>query len=48
MPAAAQGKTLMFVRPYHGPYRVKEASEQGVVVHPIDNPRGKEIRISLD
>ena len=47
MPAATQGKTRKFARPYHGPYRVKEASEQGVVVQPIDNPRGKEIRVSL-
>ena len=29
------------------PYRVKEASEQ-VVVRPVNNPRGKEIRVSLD
>ena len=47
MPAAAQGKTRKFARPYYGPYGVKEASEQGVVVQPIDNPRGKEIRVSL-
>ena len=46
--AAAQGKTRKFARPYYGPYRVMEASEQGVVVRPIDNPRGKEIRVSLD
>ena len=48
IPAAAQGKTRKFARPYYGLYRVKEASEQGVVVRLIDNPRGKEIRVSLD
>ena len=50
MPTAAQGKTMIFATPYYGPYcrRVKEASERGVVVQPIENPRRKVIRVSLD
>ena len=36
-----------FSRPFHGPYRVVEVLETGVLVSPVDNPENKAIRVAL-
>ena len=47
-PAKTTEKSRKFARPYHGPYRILEATGQGPIVRPVANPPGKSIRVSLD
>ena len=48
MPAAKATKAYKFARPFHGPYRIIEQSDTGVVVHPIDKPQAEPIRVAYN
>ena len=48
MLGSEQGNAYKFVRTFHGLYRIKEVSETGVLVCPIDRPNGEPIRVALD
>ena len=48
MPRTKQNKAYKFARAFHGPYRVKEAFETGVVVLPVDRPNQEPIRVAID
>ena len=43
MPTAKQGKLNKFARTFHGPYRVRNVIQNGVIIHPIDRPPQKSI-----
>ena len=48
MPAAKATKACKFARLLHGPYRIMEQSDTGVVVHPIDKPQAEPIRVAYN
>ena len=48
MPGSKQGKAHKFARAFHGPYRIKEVVDTGVLVTPIDRPDCEPIRVALD
>ena len=48
MPGSKQGKAYKFARTFHGPYRVKDAINIGVLVSLIDRPNDEPIRVALD
>lgn len=48
MPSAKQGKAYKFARTFHGPYRVREVVQNGVIVHPIDRLPQESIRVALN
>ena len=48
MPAAKSGKAYKLARAFHGPYRVVEVVENGLLVRPIDKPRDTPIRVALN
>ena len=48
MPSANQNKAYKFARAFHGPYRVKEAMDTGVVVVPVDRPNQEPVRVAID
>ena len=48
MPAAKACKAYKFARPFHGPYRIVERSETGVVVRPVDRPQADPIRVAYN
>ena len=37
-----------FARPFHGPFRVVEVLDAGVVVRPMDPLRGESIRVAVN
>ena len=47
MPAAKATKAYKFARPFHGPYRIIEQSDTGVVVRPLDKP-AEPIRVAYN
>ena len=48
MPAAKATKAYKFARSLHGPYRIIEQSDTGVIVHPIDKPQAEPIRVAYN
>ena len=48
MPAAKNSKAHKFARPFHGPFRVLEANNTGVVVRPVNQPDVPSIRVALN
>ena len=48
MPSAKKGKAHKLARPFHGPYRVIETVDNGVMVTPIDRPQETPIRVAMD
>ena len=49
MPKEKASKAYKFTCPYHGPYRVTEALDTGVVVRPVNKPDDKSsIRVALN
>ena len=48
MPSAKKGKAHKLARPFHGPYRVTETVDNGVMVTPIDRPQDTPIRVAMD
>ena len=46
MPAAKVTKAYKFARPFHGPYRIIEQSDTGVVICPLDKPQAEPIRVA--
>ena len=48
MPAAKATKAYKFARSLHGPYRIIEQSDTGLVVRPIDKPQGEPIRVAYN
>ena len=48
MTGAKQTKAYKFARAFHGPYRIKEVMETGVVVQPVDKPNQEPIRLAMD
>ena len=48
MPSAKQNKAYKFARAFHGPYRVKETMDSGVVVVPVDRPNQEPVRVAMD
>ena len=47
MPAADQGPSYKFARPFHGPYRVVEKQPNTILARPVDQPQATPIRVSL-
>ena len=48
MPAAKACEAYKFARLFHGPYRIVERSETGVVVRPVDQPQADPIRVAYN
>ena len=48
MPGAKRGKAYKFARAFHGPYRIIEIVENGVILKPIDRPQADPVRVALD
>ena len=48
MPSAKKGKAHKLARPFHGPYRVTETVDNGVMVTPIDRPQDTPFRVAMD
>ena len=48
MPGAKRGKAYKFAQAFHGPYRILEVVDNGVMVRPVDRPRAKAIRVALN
>ena len=48
MPGAKQGPAHKFARTFHGPFRVKEVVDNGVVVYPVDQPQKDPIRVAMN
>ena len=48
MLAAKATKAYKFARPFHGPYRIIEQSDTGVVVRQIDKPQAEPIRVAYN
>ena len=48
MPSVKKGKAHKLARPFHGPYRVIETVDNGVMVTPIDRPQETPIRVAMD
>ena len=48
MPSAKKGKAHKLACPFHGPYRVLETVENGVMVTPVDCPQDTPIRVAMD
>ena len=46
MPQDKSSKAYKFARPFHGPYRVMEVLETGVVVCPVGKPDSESIRVA--
>ena len=48
MPKEKATKAYKFARPFHGPFRVVEVLDAGVVVRPVDPLRGESIRVAVN
>ena len=48
MPKEKANKAYKFARPFHGPFRVVEVLETGVVVREVDQPQGETIRVAFN
>lgn len=48
MPGAKQGPAHKFARAFHGPFRVKEVVDNGVVAYPVDQPQKDPIRVAMN
>ena len=48
MPKEKATKAYKFARPFHGPFRVVEVLDAGVVVRPVDPWRGESIRVAVN
>ena len=48
MPKEKANKAYKFARPFHGPFRVVEVLETGVVVRRVDQPQGETIRVAFN
>ena len=48
MPKEKASKAYKFARPFHGPFRVMDVLETGVIVQPVDRPQDGDIRVSFD
>ena len=48
MPSSKKGKAHKLARPFHGPYRVVETVDNGVIVTPVDLPQETPIRVAMD
>ena len=48
MPGAKRGKAYKFARAFHGPYRILEVVDNGVMVRSVDRPRAEAIRVALN
>ena len=48
MPKEKASKAYKFARPFHGPFRVMDVLETGVIVQPVDRPQDKGIRVAFD
>ena len=48
MSSTKTGKAHKLARPFHGPYRVIETVDNGVMVTPVDLPEETPIRVAMD
>ena len=48
MPKEKASKAYKFARPFHGPFRVMDVLETGVIVQPVDRPQDGSIRVAFD
>ena len=48
MPGAKRGKAHKFARTFHGPYRVLELVENGILARPVDRPKEDPTRVALN
>ena len=48
MPGAKRGKAHKFARTFHGPYRVLEVVENGILARRVDRPKEDMTRVALN
>ena len=48
MPKEKASKAYKFARPFHGPFRVMDVLETGVIVQPVGRPQDEGIRVAFD